>query len=195
VIPTPTAHRVVTTTLELKIIVGRLGHTTLRISDIDSWRKPRALVRARSTGLRWLHDGCPTQPVVGGDGGLGGRGGVRAPAGSGSTTPVSHLRDFNDQWPFPVWDYRVFDEAIQRGANSVIGLIFLLVVLVSLVIIVWALVSVATLSKEAFNQVGQSKTLWIVLLLVGLVVFPPIGGILGAVYLKTIRPKVLLGGG
>ena len=72
-----------------------------------------------------------------------------------------------------------------------IGLIFLLVVLASLVFVVWALVDAAIRSKEAFAQVGQSKTLWIVLLLVGLVVFPPIGGILGVVYLKRIRRKVL----
>ena len=89
-IPTPMAPKAISTTLVLKIVVGRLGQATCRISEMDSRTKSRTLDRLITTGLRWLHDGCPAHPVVVGAGGLGGRGGVRAPAGSGSTTLVSH---------------------------------------------------------------------------------------------------------
>jgi hypothetical protein len=88
-IPTATVQSTVNTTLALKIVVGQFGQMALRISEIISRRTFRLRPRLIITGLPWPHDGCPAHPVVGGAGGLGGRGGVRALAGSGSTPQVS----------------------------------------------------------------------------------------------------------
>lgn len=87
---TATAHKAVSTTLVPRNVAGRLGHTTLRISDLDSRRKSRTLARSITTGLlKRFGDGRPADPVVGGAGGWGGLGGVRPPAVFGSTRPVS----------------------------------------------------------------------------------------------------------
>ena len=88
-IPTATVQSAVNTTLALKIVVGRFGQMTQRISEIISRKTFRLPLRLITTGLPWPHDGCPAHPVVGGAGGLGGRGGVRALAGSGSIPRVS----------------------------------------------------------------------------------------------------------
>lgn len=70
------------------------------------------------------------------------------------------------------------------------GSIFLLIGLASLVIAVWALIDAAVRPKMAFEVAGQSKVLWIVLPIVGIFFFTVVGGVLGAVYLGAIRPKV-----
>lgn len=77
-------------TVALPRTVRPFGHTIFRNSP-KHWRRNSAMVGrgATQTGGR---DGDPPgrsiQPVVGGAGGLGGDGGVRAPAGSGSTTLI-----------------------------------------------------------------------------------------------------------
>jgi Protein of unknown function (DUF2516) len=70
------------------------------------------------------------------------------------------------------------------------GLIVLLVALASLGLAVWALADAAVRPGQAFKAAGQSKTLWILLPIVGIFVFSIVGGLLGVVYLVAIRPKV-----
>jgi Protein of unknown function (DUF2516) len=70
------------------------------------------------------------------------------------------------------------------------GILVLLIPLASLVVAVWALVDAAIRPGPAFEAAGQSKVLWIVLPIVGMFLFAIIGGVLGVVYLASIRPKV-----
>jgi hypothetical protein len=69
--------------------------------------------------------------------------------------------------------------------------IFVLVAFASFVVALWALVDAAIRPQAAFRAAGQSKVLWIVLPLVGIILFAVVGGILGVVYLTAIRPKVI----
>jgi hypothetical protein len=68
-------------------------------------------------------------------------------------------------------------------------LVIIAVVLVSIAVPVWALVDAAQRPDTAFRAAGQSKTLWIVLSALGLVV-PVLGPVLPVVYLLAIRPQV-----
>jgi uncharacterized membrane protein YwzB len=74
------------------------------------------------------------------------------------------------------------------------GFIIVLVALGSLVLALWALIDAATRPESAFKAAGQSKVLWIILPIVGIFLFTFVGGVLGIVYLATIRPKVKLAG-
>jgi hypothetical protein len=74
------------------------------------------------------------------------------------------------------------------------GLIIVLLVVGSLVAALWALIDAATRPESDFRAAGQSKVLWIVLPIVGIFLFTFGGGVLGIVYLATIRPKVKLAG-
>ena len=78
------------------------------------------------------------------------------------------------------------------GVFGISGLVFLLVGLASLLLAVWALVDAAVRPGPAFKAAGQSKALWIILPIVGIFLFSIVGGILGAVYLSAIRPRVRL---
>src|SRR5664280_687172 len=86
-IPTATVQSAVNTTLALKIVVGRFGQMTLRISETISRRTFRLLLRLITTGLPWPHDGCPAHPVVGGGSGS-------TPRVSRSATRVASARRF-----------------------------------------------------------------------------------------------------
>ena len=74
--------------------------------------------------------------------------------------------------------------------TGAIGTLFLLLGLASIFIAVWALIDAAIRPTMAFQAAGQNKVLWIILPIIGLFFFGFIGGILGAVYLGVIRPKV-----
>ena len=80
--------------------------------------------------------------------------------------------------------------AASSGASSVI----LVILLASLVVSVWALVDAAIRPKAAFVAARQNKVLWIVLPIVGILFLGVIGGIIGAIYLAVIRPKVRAAG-
>jgi hypothetical protein len=71
-----------------------------------------------------------------------------------------------------------------------LSVMFWVIALVSLVIAVWALVDASIRPGTAFKAAGQNKALWIILPIVGIFLFSFVGGILGAVYLSAIRPKV-----
>ena len=68
------------------------------------------------------------------------------------------------------------------------------IMLVLLVLGVWALVDVISRSTHAFKAAEKSKTLWLVLLIVGLVFAGVLSGLLGVFYLVTVRPKVKAAG-
>ena len=70
------------------------------------------------------------------------------------------------------------------------GLLILFFPMASLVLAIWALVDASARPTDAFQRADQSKVLWMVLPIVGLLVFFIVGGILGIVYLAVIRPKV-----
>ena len=78
------------------------------------------------------------------------------------------------------------------GAVFGVDAIFVLVFLGSFVLAVWALIDAVIRPGPAFKAAGQNKTLWIILPIAGIFLFSIVGGILGAVYLVAIRPKVKL---
>ena len=68
---------------------------------------------------------------------------------------------------------------------------FLLIWLAPLVVVVWGVVDASSHPNWAWEAAGQSKTLWIVLQVVGLF-FCLVGLVLAIVYLAAIAPKVRL---
>jgi hypothetical protein len=68
------------------------------------------------------------------------------------------------------------------------------IMLVLVVLGIWALVDVISRSTHAFKAAEKSKTLWLVLLIVGLVFAGVLSGLLGVFYLVTVRPKVKAAG-
>jgi hypothetical protein len=77
--------------------------------------------------------------------------------------------------------------------GEVFGLDFvfvLLVLVVGLVVPVWAIIDAASRPSGAFSAAGSSKTMWIVLIVIGWLVTGLIGVVLAIVYLASIRPRV-----
>ena len=66
----------------------------------------------------------------------------------------------------------------------VIGLLFALVVLP-----LWGAVDANNRPARQWERVGQSRTVWVILLLVG-IFLTPLGLIAAAVYFTTVRPKL-----
>jgi hypothetical protein len=62
------------------------------------------------------------------------------------------------------------------------GLIILLFP-ISLGLALWALIDAASRPGPTFKAAGQSKTLWIILPIVGIFLFAVVGGIVGMVYI------------
>ncbi len=81
---------------------------------------------------------------------------------------------------------RYHREVLNLGAPEL--LIILFVVGLPLLII-FGIVDAAKRSTRAFDLAGQSKTLWVALLAVGLLA-TPVGVVLTLVYLLSIRPRV-----
>ena len=69
----------------------------------------------------------------------------------------------------------------------VLGLFFV----VPATIVLWGLIDAATEPAVAWERVGQSQTIWIVLLVVGLLL-SWLGMILSIYYLVSVRPKLKL---
>ena len=71
---------------------------------------------------------------------------------------------------------------------------FILIGLIIFIATIVALVDAARRPSQAFDAAGTSKTLWVVLLAVGLLI-----GLLGLIamiiYFASIRPKVIAAGG
>jgi hypothetical protein len=71
------------------------------------------------------------------------------------------------------------------------GLPVIGIVLVALIVVgVAALIAVIVQPRATFEVAGKNKTTWLILLAVGLVLFGPVGGLLGIFYLGAVRPKV-----
>lgn len=64
---------------------------------------------------------------------------------------------------------------------------FIVILLVELALPIWSLIDVSSRPDWAWQASGQSKTLWIVLNVIGLVFC---GVVIGLIYLVGIRPKV-----
>ena len=75
------------------------------------------------------------------------------------------------------------------GPDAFIVIVILLFAFVGFGLSVWALVDAATRPDQAWVASGQSKVLWIVLV-VGLTLLTPFGFILAIVYLTVIRKQV-----
>jgi uncharacterized membrane protein len=75
--------------------------------------------------------------------------------------------------------------------------LYYVVGLILFVFVLWALIDAASKPSSAWEASGQNKTLWIVLLAVGLICGGIVGLIAAIVYLASIRPRVLAaqGGG
>ena len=69
--------------------------------------------------------------------------------------------------------------------------LWLLFGIASLVIVIVAAVDASRHPDWAWQRAGQSKALWIILPIVLLVACGIVGGILGLVYLLSIKPKVV----
>jgi hypothetical protein len=66
----------------------------------------------------------------------------------------------------------------------------LLLIVVFLVVPLWAIIDAATRPTPAWQAAGQSKPLWLSLIIVTTLLTGLIGLILSIVYLIVIRPKV-----
>ena len=55
---------------------------------------------------------------------------------------------------------------------------------------VWAVVDAVRASDQQWEAIGQSRTVWLILLVVLTVAAAPFGFVLSVVYLLTIRPKL-----
>ncbi len=69
-------------------------------------------------------------------------------------------------------------------------ILFLILILVTLVLPIWAVVEAASRPYGAFTAAGSSKVLWIVLIIVFWLLTWIVGIVLSVVYLAAIRPRV-----
>jgi hypothetical protein len=69
--------------------------------------------------------------------------------------------------------------------------LLVLALLVSLVILpVWAIADAARATDSQWAAIGQSRMVWLILLVVLTLAAFPLGIVLSAVYLVTVRPKL-----
>jgi hypothetical protein len=70
---------------------------------------------------------------------------------------------------------------------------FIVIAIVSIVFLVfpvWSLADAVMRTPQDFDRIGQSRTTWIVLLLLGVFCFGILGAVLGIYYLLSVRPKL-----
>ncbi len=72
------------------------------------------------------------------------------------------------------------------GLDGLVALVFI----AAFVLSIWALIDACIRPTDAFKAAGQNKALWVILPIVGLLLFTVIGGVAGVVYLTVIKPKV-----
>ncbi|HEY3140421.1 MAG TPA: DUF2516 family protein, partial [Acidimicrobiales bacterium] len=58
-------------------------------------------------------------------------------------------------------------------------------------IVIWGIIDAASRPAWAWERAGQNKTLWIILQVVGLVVFGCVGHVVAIIYLVAIRPQLV----
>jgi hypothetical protein len=66
-----------------------------------------------------------------------------------------------------------------------------LILLTLVAITIWAIVDAALRPESQWPAAGQSKPLWIVMMVAGALLLPPIGTLLAIAYLVAIRPKLI----
>jgi hypothetical protein len=69
-------------------------------------------------------------------------------------------------------------------------IILLVLFLVCVGVSILALVDAASTTAGAFVDAGMSKTMWVTLIAVFILVFAPVGFVLALFYLISVRPKV-----
>ena len=74
------------------------------------------------------------------------------------------------------------------GAPEVV--VILVLAALFLIFPLWSLADAATRSSADFERIGQSRSTWIILLLLGLFCFGIVGAVLGIYYLASVRPKL-----
>jgi general stress protein CsbA len=75
------------------------------------------------------------------------------------------------------------------GPDLLVALFFVVVIVALVGISIWAIVDVASHSKEDFYSAGSSKTAWIVVIALFTVVYG-FGSLIAIYYLVWVRPKV-----
>lgn len=86
-------------------------------------------------------------------------------------------------------------EVIVLAVGAGLPIIVWFLGLIALVVEIGAVVDASKKSTEAFTAAGSSKGMWITLIVVFALIFPPVGLILAIVYLASIRPRVIANGG
>ncbi len=69
------------------------------------------------------------------------------------------------------------------------GLLIAIAIVLS-VIALWAIIDAITRPAAAFEQVGQTKPMWLVLLILTGLMCGPIGTVVAIYYLASVRPKL-----
>jgi hypothetical protein len=77
------------------------------------------------------------------------------------------------------------------GLPALLGLLVSVAVLAVLAAAVWAIADACRHSEAAWNRIGHSRPLWIVLLIGGWMLSGIAGLVLALVYLAAIRPRLL----
>jgi len=67
-------------------------------------------------------------------------------------------------------------------------ILVILAIPLGIVLVVWGLVDVSTRPPEAWEAIGQNRTMWLVAMIVG--VFVCLGWLVAGVYLLAVRPKL-----
>jgi hypothetical protein len=75
------------------------------------------------------------------------------------------------------------------GPDLLVALFILVVIVALLGISIWAIVDVASHSKQDFYSAGSSKTAWIIVIVL-FTVFYGFGSLIAIYYLVRVRPKV-----
>jgi hypothetical protein len=68
--------------------------------------------------------------------------------------------------------------------------LILVVATLFLIFPVWALADAAMRTNTDFERIGQSRSTWMILLLLGVFCFGIVGAVLGIYYLTSVRPKL-----
>ena len=80
---------------------------------------------------------------------------------------------------------------VSKGGLAHVFFILIALIVASIVAVIWALIDLVTRSKEDFEAVKSSKTLWITLVVIGTLLGGIVGLALAIVYLVTVRPRLL----
>jgi hypothetical protein len=69
-------------------------------------------------------------------------------------------------------------------------IVVIVIAAIFLIFPIWSLADAAMRSPADFERIGQSRSTWIVLLLLGIFCFTIVGAVLGIYYLTSVRRKL-----